>query len=189
MDKHTIISDLPSLADYTSKPHVERQTARRLVSLKPSDFTETYFKRSLTRTLAAVAGRFLDASVPRRADHAIALCDYSAAVMRCASWPTTTTNSPGWAARSCRAVCLTMGSPSTSSSSLLSAPIRLDSPAASSTAEIAGSICVWRRVMVCLRLVALGQNWALPVGRRPGPGDRTRSIVRRRRRPCARAWH
>ena len=41
MNKYSIISDLPPLADYTSKPHVERRAPRRLVSLRPSDFTES----------------------------------------------------------------------------------------------------------------------------------------------------
>ena len=42
------------------------------------DELETYFEKPAIRRLAATMGRFLDGSVPRRADRVIALCDWSA---------------------------------------------------------------------------------------------------------------
>ncbi|MFQ5351840.1 MAG: glycosyltransferase family 4 protein [Candidatus Binatia bacterium] len=42
----------------------------------------TYFQRPVTRRLGAWFGGLLDRAIPRAADHAIALCDYSATVMR-----------------------------------------------------------------------------------------------------------
>ena len=42
------------------------------------DELATYFGGMVLKRCAEVAGRYLDRSVPRRADHVIALCDYSA---------------------------------------------------------------------------------------------------------------
>jgi len=47
-----------------------------------SDELGTYFQGRVSRRLAGAAGRMLDRSVPRRVDHAIALCDHSADAMR-----------------------------------------------------------------------------------------------------------
>lgn len=46
------------------------------------DELETYFHRALVRRCAAGAGRFLDRTIPPRADRTIALCDWSAARLR-----------------------------------------------------------------------------------------------------------
>jgi len=45
------------------------------------DELATYFRGNLSRKLAAAAGRLLDSTVPSRADHAIALCEYSRSVL------------------------------------------------------------------------------------------------------------
>lgn len=46
------------------------------------DELETYFEGSAVRTVAAMAGRFLDRTVPHRADRTIALCGWSAEKLR-----------------------------------------------------------------------------------------------------------
>jgi glycosyltransferase involved in cell wall biosynthesis len=46
------------------------------------DELSTYFRARATRRLASVVGRALDASVPRAADQVVALCNYSAGVLR-----------------------------------------------------------------------------------------------------------
>ena len=45
------------------------------------DELPTYFRRSFARHLATWAGQLIDRQLPRRADHVIALCDYSARVL------------------------------------------------------------------------------------------------------------
>jgi 1,2-diacylglycerol 3-alpha-glucosyltransferase len=46
------------------------------------DELETYFEGGAARALAAATGRVLDRTLPRRADHAIALCEWSASRLR-----------------------------------------------------------------------------------------------------------
>jgi len=45
------------------------------------DELPTYFRRRTARRLATWAGQLIDRQLPRRADHVIALCDYSAGVL------------------------------------------------------------------------------------------------------------
>jgi glycosyltransferase involved in cell wall biosynthesis len=46
------------------------------------DELPTYFERRAAKTAAGRLGRFMDAQIPRRADHTVALCDHSAGVLR-----------------------------------------------------------------------------------------------------------
>ncbi len=45
------------------------------------DELPTYFRRSAARRLATRAGQLVDRQLPRRADHVVALCDYSAGIL------------------------------------------------------------------------------------------------------------
>lgn len=46
------------------------------------DELPTYFERPRAKTAAGRFGRFLDAQIPRRADHTVALCEQSAGILR-----------------------------------------------------------------------------------------------------------